>query len=308
MYRFQPDRAAVIYAAVGNYTLRDVSRITGVSRARLRYWERTSLLASDGELRAAPAVLDRSEFEFGDLVAVRSVLSLIDRGVSLRRIRKSIAALRANVPDLQRPLGSLRPWTDGSPRVVVCYGGGLVEPNGQFVLDFSRDPSSAPVTLRSEAEAAESQQSAIDWFEQGCKLDSNRATYADAIEAYQTALECDPTFADAHCNLGSVYYNQDRLAIARTCFERAVAYNPQHVEANLNLATLFEEEGRYQMALRHYKVALDADPLAADTQVSLALLYEKIGLRRKARAFWQRYLQLEPNGTWVETARQRLKS
>ena len=78
------------------------------------------------------------------------------------------------------------------------------------------------------------------------------------------------------------------------------------VEANLNLATLFEEEGRFQMALRHYKVALDADPLAADTQVSLALLYEKIGLRRKARTYWQRYLQLEPNGTWVETARKRL--
>jgi tetratricopeptide (TPR) repeat protein len=290
---------------VGNYTLRDVARITGVSRARLRYWERTSLLASDGEVRAAAAACDRSEFEFGDLVAVRSVLSLLDRGVSLPRIRKSIAALRENVPDLQRPLGSLRPWTDGSPRVVVNYDGALVEPNGQYVLDFSGHPLSTPVTLRSDTEP---KLSAIDWFEQGCKLDSNRATYAEAIEAYQTALECDPTFADAHCNLGSVYYNQDRLANARTCFERTIAYDPQHVEANLNLATLFEEDARYQMALRHYKVALDADPLAADTHVSLALLYEKIGLRSKARGHWQRYLQLEPNGTWVETARQRLDS
>ncbi len=293
---------------VGNYTLRDVARITGVSRARLRYWERTSLLASDGELRAEAAELERSGFEFGDLVAVRSVLSLLDRGVSLRRIRKSIAALRENVPEVQRPLGSLRQWTDGSPRVVVSYDGGLVEPNGQFVLDFSGDPLRTPVTLRSDAETFQSEQSAMDWFEQGCKLDSNRATYAEAIEAYQTALECDPTFADAHCNLGSVYYNQDRLANARTCFERAVAYEPMHVEANLNLATLFEEEGRFQMALRHYKVALGADSLAADTHVSLALLYEKIGLRRKAREFWQRYLQLEPNGTWGETARRRLES
>jgi tetratricopeptide (TPR) repeat protein len=291
---------------VGNYTLRDVARITGVSRARLRYWERTSLLASDGELRADAAAFERSEFEFGDLVAVRSVLSLLDRGVSLRRIRKSVAALRENVPEVHQPLGSLRPWTDGSPRVVVSYDGGLVEPDGQFVLDFSNDRLRTPVAFRSEAGAAEPQQSAMDWFEQGCKLDSNRATYAEAIEAYQTALECDPTFADAHCNLGSVYFNQDRLANSRTCFERAIAYDPLHVEANLNLATLFEEESRYQMALRHYRVALQADPLMADIQVSLALLYEKIGLRRKARAYWQRYLQLEPNGTWVETARQRL--
>ena len=83
--------------------------------------------------------------------------------------------------------------------------------------------------------------------------------------------------------------------------------DPQHVEANLNLATLLEDEGRYQMALRHYKVALDADPMYADAHVSLALVYEKIGLRRKARGHWRRYLQLEPSGTWVEIARQRLQ-
>ena len=51
---------------------------------------------------------------------------------------------------------------------------------------------------------------------------------------------------------------------------------------------------------------LDADPLSADTHVSIALLYEKIGLRRKAREYWKRYLQLEPEGTWVDIARQRI--
>ena len=61
------------------------------------------------------------------------------------------------------------------------------------------------------------------------------------------------------------------------------------------------------MALRHYKVALDADPMYADAHVSLALVYEKIGLRRKARSYWRRYLQLEPSGTWAEIARQRLQ-
>jgi Tfp pilus assembly protein PilF len=61
------------------------------------------------------------------------------------------------------------------------------------------------------------------------------------------------------------------------------------------------------MALRHYKVALGADPMFADAHVSLALVYEKIGLRRKARGHWRRYLQLEPSGTWVKIARQRLQ-
>jgi Tfp pilus assembly protein PilF len=91
------------------------------------------------------------------------------------------------------------------------------------------------------------------------------------------------------------------------CFERALVCDPHHVEANLNVATLLEEEGRNQAALRHYKVALNADPLCADTHVSLALLYEKLGLRRMARGYWRRYLQLEPSGAWVDIAHQRLR-
>ena len=297
----------VLSPAVGTYTLDDVARITGVSRARLRYWERTALLEPAAARDCGASRREGSEFEFGDLIAVRSVLSLLDRGVSLRRIRRSVDALRKRIPDVDRPLGSLRPWLDGSRRVVVRHDGALVEPDGQFVLEFGPTRSDSPVALCTPASSASRREAAARWFEQGCKLDSDRNTYAEAIEAYKRAIQCDPDCADAHCNLGSVYFNQDRRASSRICFERSLVIDPNHVEANLNLATLLEEEGRYQMALRHYKVALGADPMYADAHVSLALVYEKIGLRRKARGHWRRYLQLEPSGTWVEIARQRLQ-
>ncbi len=292
---------------MGTYTLDDVARITGVSRARLKYWERTALLEPVAVRDSGDSRREGGEFEFRDLVTVRSVLSLLDRGVSLRRIRRSVDTLRKQIPDVDRPLGSLRPWVDGSRRVVVRHDGILVEPDGQLVLEFAPTKSESPVSLRTPETSASLRDAAANWFEQGCKLDSNRNTYAEAIEAYKRAIECDPDFADAHCNLGSVYFNQDRLASSRICFERALVNDPSHVEANLNLATLLEEEGRYQMALRHYKVALESDPMYADAHVSLALVYEKIGLRRKARGHWRRYLQLEPAGTWVEIARRRLQ-
>jgi len=292
----------VLSPAVGTYTLDDVARITGVSRARLRYWERTALLEPAVARDSGDSRRQDSEFEFGDLVTVRSVLSLLGRGVSLRRIRRSVDLLRKRIPEVDRPLGSLRPWLEGSPRVVVRHDGVLVEPDGQLVLEFVPTPTNSPVALDRRPTSPSRRDAAASWFEQG------RSTYAEAIEAYKCALECDPDCADAHCNLGSVYFNQDRLASARVCFERSLVIDPQHVEANLNIATLLEEEGRYQMALRHYKVALEADPMYADAHVSLALVYEKIGLRRKARGHWRRYLQLEPSGTWVEIARQRLRS
>ena len=297
----------VFSPAVGTYTLDDVARITGVSRARLKYWERTALLEPTVARKSGNSHRQEGEFEFRDLVTVRSVLSLLDRGVSLRRIRRSVDAIRKRIPEVDRPLGSLRTWLDGSRRVVVRYDGVLVEPDGQLVLEFGPAQMDSPIALRAPTPKALRRESAEEWFEQGCKLDSDRKTYAEAIKAYQRAIECDPDCADAHCNLGSVYFNQDRLASSRTCFERSLAIDPHHVEANLNLATLFEDDGRFQMALRYYKVALDADPMYADAHVSLALVYEKIGLRRKARGHWRRYLQLEPSGTWIEIARQRLR-
>jgi DNA-binding transcriptional MerR regulator len=288
------------------YTLGNVARICKISPSRLRYWNRTALLRPSGRVDSRPA------FEFRDLVSVRAVRELVERGVPLQRIRKGVEDVRGRVPELERPLGALREWGAGSGRVVFRHAGVLMEPGGQTLLEFDapgeervaplarlRDPSLAQALARQEA---------LDWFERGCRLDTERATFAEAIEAYGRALDADPDFADAHCNLGSIYFNQDRRAAARACFERALALEPRHLEANLNLAALLEEEGRGEAALRHYKVALAVDPLGADTHVSLALLYEKLGLARRGREHWRRYLQLEPAGAWAELARRRLQA
>ncbi len=298
----------VSFRSVSAYTLGDVARICGVPPARLRYWQRTKLL------EPCRRGLRRVGFEFGDLVSVRSLVALLDQGVPLRRIRRSVESLRERMPDMERPLDALRVWHEGSGRMVVRHEGCLLEPDGQLVLDLgSGSESHAEVAWLATGASSkdflrreQARREAADWFERGCKLDSERATYADAIEAYTRALRADPDFADAHCNLGTVFYNQNRKAKARRCFEQAIALEPHHVEAHLNLATLFEEQGRNESALHHYKIALDADPLCADTHVSLAFLYEKLALPRTARDHWRRYLQLDPGGAWVDVARRHL--
>jgi tetratricopeptide (TPR) repeat protein len=291
--------------AVTAYTLGDVARICKISPARLRYWERTALLEASERIDAKPA------YDFRDLVVVKSLVGLLDQGVPLRRIRCSVEALRRRMPELKQPIGALRTWVDGSDRVVVRHSGRLVEPDGQMVLDLGGPESAHPETValprRGRAESLEERGlRAEEHFDRGCALDSDRSTFGEAIEAYQAAIAAEPAHADAHCNLGSIYFNQGRRSPARTCFERAIEIRADHLEANLNLATLEEEAGRDAVALRYYKVALSADPLYADTHVSVALLYEKMGLRRKARGHWRRYLQLDAVGLWSEIARQRL--
>ena len=124
--------------AVNQYSLRNAARILKVSPSRLRYWERTELMgprAGEGS----------SEFDFRDLVSVKGVLSLLEKGISLQRIRRSVEVLREHLPDIEDPLVALRLWAEGSERMVVEHDGVLVEPNGQMVLDFQGVPRSVPV-------------------------------------------------------------------------------------------------------------------------------------------------------------------
>jgi tetratricopeptide (TPR) repeat protein len=303
---------------VTGYSSREIARIFGLSAARLRTWERKGLVrpALRRVERAAPAAEPETEAVFGfqDLVRIKTVLALLGGGVPLRRIRESVESVRTRLPEIDEPLRALRLWHEGSRRVVVRHAGRLVEPSGQVVLDLGRassanagagaspQPLRAPAAPPADAEPA----TASAWFERGCQLDLERPTWTEAIRAYERAIELEPAFADAHCNLGTVYYNQGRRALARACYERTLELEAEHVEAHFNLANLLEEEERNEAALRHYKAAMRADPLYADVQLNLALLYEKLGLRRKAREHWRRYLQLEPAGAWAEVARKHL--
>ena len=289
--------ARYIAPSVTAYTLGDVARICGVSRRRLRYWERTALV------EAAREDDSQTAFDFRGLVSVRTIMGLLEQGVPLQRIRSSVEAVREWIPELE-PMPVLRPW--GGGRIVVRHQGVLMEPDGQLVLELAGEGVGGVAALGDRGAGERARRAALDWFERGCELDTERETYGEAIEAYGRAIEADPEFADAHCNLGSVYFNQDRRDRALRCFARAVELQPRHVEANLNLGTLREEEGADESALHHYRAALESDPLYPDTHVSLALVYEKLALPRTALAHWRRYLQLDPRGTWADLARRRL--
>ncbi|MDG2334085.1 MAG: tetratricopeptide repeat protein [Myxococcota bacterium] len=284
------------------YSLRDVARILKVSPARLRYWERTDLVKSLAKVES------RAEFEFRDLVCLRGILSLLEQGVPLRRIRRNVEILRERLPEMDDPLGSLRLWAEGSERVVIRHEGVLMEPDGQAVLEFgSLAVTELPVTEIGGGQVTSNLESAEECFARGCRLDSDAETFAEAIACYLEGIRLVPDFADCHCNLGAVYYNQGNRDFARASFVRCLEIEARHVEANFNLANLLEEEGDDEGALRHYRSAFAADPLYPDLHINMALLYEKMGRVEQGRRHWRRYLQLDDSGPWAEVARRRLE-
>ena len=266
------------------YTLGDVARICGVSRRRVRYWERTSLFGptqgDPAHADATPQIAEQPAFGFRDLVSVRSIVGLLERGVSLRRIRRGADVMRARFPE-REPLSGLRAWTCAS-RLLVHREGAWMEPDGQLVLAFVCGPGGAEVeTLASRRSGEEAFHAAREWFVRGSELDLERDTWDEAAECYRRAIELDRSFADALCNLGSLLFNRGRRDEARRHFERTVEVAPRHVEGHLNLGTLCEEDGADERALWHYRQALESDPGFPDIHVSIALIYEKLELLRE---------------------------
>jgi tetratricopeptide (TPR) repeat protein len=283
---------------VNAYSHREVARILRISPARLRYWERTALVRPSVQRDA------RAAFGFRDLVGLRGVVGLLQRGVPLRRIRRSLRDAARRLPEMRDPLAALRLWDERSRRLVLEHEGGLFEADGQMLLDFRAGPRSAePIASLAERNGP----TAAEWFERGCALDGDPASRKQAIEAYQRALALDPEHADAHCNLGTVHYAQGRRSSALACFRRTLEIDPLHLEANFNLANLLEERGEDELALRYYRTVLRVDPQYADAHVNLALLCEKLGLRLRAREHWRRYLQIEPGGAFADLARGHLE-
>ncbi len=323
-----------------DYSLGDVARILKVSPRRLRYWRKTRLVespsddtagntagntegrtegkteksAAGGAERKTAARAEDDGYGFRDLVVLRAIVSMIDRGIPLQRIRRHLEVLRDRLPDLADPAGALRLASESADQVALRRDGRWEEVGGQLLLAFSSaaaetSPSVTPLTVPEASALRDPRAEATDavwWFEKGCELDVDAREWPQAALAYEKAIELDPGYADAYCNLGAVRYNQGQRAAARRAFEACLTRAPEHVEANFNLANVLEEAGDDERALTLYRRALAVDPAYPDLHINLALLYEKLGRMRPACRHWRRYLQIEPQGSWSTVARQRL--
>ena len=84
------------------FTSQQVMRITGLSRRQLSYWRKTELIVPQQHTPGGHA-----RYTFADLLALKTAKKLIDAGVSVQRIRKSITSLINFLPACTAPLTEL---------------------------------------------------------------------------------------------------------------------------------------------------------------------------------------------------------
>lgn len=285
------------------YSRAEVSRLFGIPESRLRYWDRTGFLAPSGGADGRPL------YTFQDLISVRAAKSLLERGTPLRRVRRSVDALRAALPSVIRPLAELRISADGD-RILVHTERAKWEPtSGQLELDFDvRDLRDEVVrVLRPDRRDPSRRRAAYEAYLEGARLDEEPATFDRAEAAYRRAIELDPSFGHAFTNLGNLRYRRGDVEEAEALYRRALAVDPTQPEALYNLGYIASDRGDLSTARELFTAALQSDPAFADAQFNLAMTLEALGEREEARAHWRAYLALEPAGEWAEVARRHLR-
>src|SRR5213082_2147202 len=189
--------AAPAAPATDRFTPEETQRIVGLTGKQLDYWDRLRLVS--------PRKDQGSRFyDFGDLISLRTVKQLIEKGVPANRLRRALAALRERLAQVQAPLAELRVLSDGKD-IVVERGGARLEPlSGQFVLNFDIGELDERVRVMEGRNADE-------WLATALAYEAEGKTRAQAIEAYDRALCVDPQRLEVLINCGTLCYEDGNL-------------------------------------------------------------------------------------------------
>jgi DNA-binding transcriptional MerR regulator len=96
------NRAQPLNGAIERFKTREVVELLGLTRRQLQYWAKTGLVEPSERTPGG-----HHRYSFDDLVALKTTKRLLDAGVSVQRIRRSVRALQDLLPRVGRPLCEL---------------------------------------------------------------------------------------------------------------------------------------------------------------------------------------------------------
>jgi len=147
---------AIKSTGTGHFKTREVVELLDLSRRQLQYWAKTGLIVPSARTPGG-----HHRYSFDDLVALKATKRLIDAGVSVQKIRRSVRALQNLLPQVGRPLGELVLVATGDVVLVFHHGTVFDAISGQEwvfpVADFEREV----VAYRSNGKGSQGQDGAI---------------------------------------------------------------------------------------------------------------------------------------------------
>jgi DNA-directed RNA polymerase subunit alpha len=116
----------------------------------------------------------------------------------------------------------------------------------------------------------------------------SQGEYDEALEAYERALQLEPTHRGTLFRLAYLYDLRGEESLAIDYYKQCVQGPPVHEGALMNLGVLYEDAGRYEEAIDCFGRVLKANPanqrarlFLRDAQSSRAMFYDEESERRR---------------------------
>jgi tetratricopeptide (TPR) repeat protein len=274
-----------------SYSVRDVERVLRLSP------DVTRALVKAGFVTPERGARREYRFSFQDLIVLRTARALIDANIPGRRIRRSLANLRRELPE-SVPLSGLSISAVGDHVVVRDGEAHRQVDSGQYLLglDVTIENGVLHVVERSQPPAAPSPAVASEtappqgWFARAMELESQDPDAA--LSAWRHAADEDPRNAAAWTNWGRLLHEQGRTQQAAEVYRQALTHAGPDALLLFNQGVLLEDLGDPAAALEAYQTALAEDPDLADCHYNLARLYESLGQAQHAIRHLGQYRRL----------------
>jgi tetratricopeptide (TPR) repeat protein len=114
----------------------------------------------------------------------------------------------------------------------------------------------------------------------------------NAAACFRKAIEIKPDYADAHANLGNLFWQTGDLKNAILCFQEAIAIDPNFTQVYYNLGTILAELDRLEDSTLLLSSAIELDPKFADAHFNLGTALVKQNLIPEAIAAYQNTISL----------------
>ena len=279
-----------------SYSVRDVERLLRLSP------DTTRNLVKAGFVKPARGARREYRFSFQDLIVLRTARALLDARIPARRIRRSLASLRRELPE-SMPLSGLSISAVGD-HVVVRDGEAQRQiDSGQYLLGLDVSLANGvlsvvehrPLPAAARTTTAAVPASVEDWFAHALSLESTDPE--GALSAYGRAVDQNAHHAAAWTNWGRLLHALGRTQQAAEVYRRALTLSGPDALLLFNQGVLLEDLGKPAAALEAYQTALTEDPDLADCHYNLARLYESLGKPQHAIRHLGQYRRLVSHET-----------
>jgi len=210
---------------------------------------------------------------------LRVVKALVDSGVSMRRVRRQLRALRARLP-ASVSLAEVSIEQEGGQVIVRSGNQRWHADTGQVGFDFyAKEPlgeiEPLPVRREAVAPAPVASLTSDEWFDRAVELEEEDVDAAMA--AYRRVLRLRPDCTETLINLGRLRAETGDTRGAADCFRDALRIDPRDATAMYNLGVVAQDEERDEEAIELYRRALQLDSGLAEAHYNLATLLDRAG-------------------------------